>query len=228
MTEAAGQPEARPKRTGILGGTFNPIHNAHLRIAEEARDLFELDRVIFIPAATPPHKPLVDELSFASRLEMALLAVAGNPGFTVSDMEGVRGGRSYSIDTLRQLRAEQPQDELFFIVGADSFHDIATWREYAAIFGLCNVISVQRPGSTIKNLVEALPVAIAGEFCYDSAAKRLNHCSGHGVYALDGVLLDISSSHIRRLVRGGRSIRYLLPDAVEHYIKEQRLYTDAR
>ena len=215
-------------RIGILGGTFNPIHNAHLRIAEESRDLFGLDRVIFIPAATPPHKPLVGELSFASRLGMVRLAVADNPYFSVSDMEGVRGGRSYSIDTLRALRLEFPQDELFFIIGADSFNDISTWREYAAIFSLCNMVCVQRPGSTIKSLAVALPVAMAREFCYDSAAKRLDHCSGHGVYALDGVLLDISSSHIRQLVRGGRSIRYLLPDAVEHYIKEQRLYVDAR
>ena len=130
--------------------------------------------------------------------------------------------------TLRSIRETSPDDELFFIVGADSFNDISTWREYAAIFGLCNVISVQRPGSTITSLAEALPVAIAGEFCYDSAAKRLNHCSGHAVYALDGVLLDISSSHIRLLVQGGRSIRYLIPDAVEQYIKEQRLYVDAR
>lgn len=215
-------------KTGILGGTFNPIHNAHLRIAEEARDLFGLDRVIFIPAATPPHKPAVGELSFASRLEMVRLAVADNPCFSVSDLEGVRGGRSYSIDTLRALRLELPQDELYFIVGADSYHEISTWREYTAIFALCNVVCVQRPGSTIKSLAKALPVAMAGEFCYDAAAKRLNHSSGHGVYALDGVLLDISSSHIRLLARGGRSIRYLVPDAVEHYIKEQRLYIDAR
>ena len=215
-------------RLGILGGTFNPIHNAHLRIAEEARDLFDLDRVVFIPAATPPHKPQVGELSFADRLAMVRLATAGNGGFTVSDMEAVRGGRSYSIDTLRALSLELPQDEFYFIMGADSFNDISTWREYASIFTLCNVVCVQRPGSTIKSLAKALPVAMAHEFCYDTAAKRLNHSSGHGVYALDGVLLDISSSHIRQLARGGRSIRYLVPDAVEHYIKEQRLYTDAR
>jgi nicotinate-nucleotide adenylyltransferase len=215
-------------RIGILGGTFNPIHNAHLRIAEESRDLFGLDRVIFIPAATPPHKPLVGELSFASRLAMVRLSVADNPYFSVSDMEAVRGGRSYSIDTLRALRIEFPEDEIFFIIGADSFNDISTWREYAAIFALCNVVCVQRPGSTIKSLAMALPVAMSQEFCYDTAAKRLTHSSGHGVFALDGVLLDISSSHIRQLVRGGRSIRYLVPDAVEQFIKEQRLYTDAR
>jgi nicotinate-nucleotide adenylyltransferase len=213
---------------GLMGGTFNPVHLAHLRIAEEARDLFALDRVIFIPAATPPHKPQVGELSFADRLSMVRLATAGNDGFTVSDMEAVRGGRSYSIDTLRALSLELPQDELYFIVGADSFNDISTWREYASIFALCNVVCVQRPGSTIKSLAMALPVAMSSEFCYDAAAKRLTHSSGHGVFALDGVLLDISSSHIRQLVRGGRSIRYLVPDAVEQYIKEQRLYTDAR
>jgi nicotinate-nucleotide adenylyltransferase len=159
---------------------------------------------------------------------MVRLAIADNPHFSVSDMEGVRGGRSYSIDTLRALRLEFPEAELFFIVGADSFNDISTWREYGAIFTLCNVVCVQRPGSTIRSLAKALPVAIAGEFCYHVTAKRLSHSSGHGVYALDGVLLDISSSHIRLLARGGRSIRYLVPDAVEHYIKEQRLYIDAR
>ncbi|GFO53275.1 putative nicotinate-nucleotide adenylyltransferase [Geomonas sp. Red276] len=215
-------------KTGILGGTFNPIHNAHLRIAEEARDLFGLDRVIFIPAATPPHKPTVGQLSFTSRLEMVKAAVADNPSFAVSDMEGVRGGRSYSIDTLRELRERYPEDEIYFIVGADSFNDISTWREYNAIFGICHLICVQRPGSTIDSLAKALPVALAPEFCYDPAANRLNHGSGHCVYALNGVLLDISSSKIRKLVRAGRSIRYLVPAAVENYIKEQRLYIDAR
>ena len=215
-------------RIGILGGTFNPVHNAHLRIAEESRDLFELDRVIFIPAGTPPHKPLVGELSFADRLEMVRLATGDNPFFAVSDMEGVRGGRSYSVDTLRALGLQYPHDELYFIVGADSFHDISSWHDYPAIFTLCNLICVQRPGCSIASLEKALPVALACEFCYDATAKRLSHSSGHGVYALDGVLLDISSSHIRLLARAGRSIRYLLPDAVEHYIKEQRLYTDAR
>ena len=215
-------------KLGILGGTFNPVHMAHLRIAEEARDRFGLDRVIFIPAATPPHKPQVGELSFASRLEMVRLAIADNDRFSASDMEGVRGGRSYSIDTLRALHQEYPGDELFFIVGADSFNDISTWREYASIFAMCNVVCVQRPGSTIKSLAKALPVAISCEFGYNEASKMLSHSSGHGVYALDGVLLDISSSHIRHLARAGRSIRYLVPDAVENYIKGQRLYIDAR
>lgn len=211
-------------KIGILGGTFNPIHNAHLRIAEEARDNFGLDRVMFIPAATPPHKPAIGELSFRDRYEMVRLAVADNEQFSVSDMEAVRGGRSYSVDTLRELRQQYADDELYFIVGGDSFQDISTWREYGTIFGLCNVIAVQRPGATFESLAKALPVAIAHEFCYNEPAKMMSHSSGCGVFALHGVLLDISSSEIRALTQRGRSIRYLVPPAVEQYIKEHSLY----
>jgi nicotinate-nucleotide adenylyltransferase len=211
-------------KIGILGGTFNPIHNAHLRIAEEARERLDLARVVFIPAATPPHKPLAGELSFAVRYEMVRRAIADNPFFTISDLEGSRGGRSYSVDTLRSLRRDFPDDEFFFIIGGDSFLDIASWHEYAAMFALCNIVVIQRPGALFTCLEKSLPVAIAHEFCYDDAAQRLQHRSGYGVYALTGVLLDISSSDIRELARLGRSIRYLVPDAVEHYIKEQRLY----
>ncbi|MBJ6724805.1 nicotinate-nucleotide adenylyltransferase [Geomesophilobacter sediminis] len=215
-------------KIGILGGTFNPVHNAHLRIAEEARDNFGLDRVVFIPAATPPHKPTIGELSFADRLAMVQLAVADNPHFTVSDMEGVRGGRSYSIDTIRELRRLHPDDDFYFIIGGDSFRDISSWREYAEIFATCNVIAVQRPGATFESLAQSLPVAIANQFCYDEPAKMLSHSSGCGVFALHGVLLDISSSEIRALARQGRSIRYLVPGPVEQYIKEHRLYIDGR
>ena len=215
-------------KIGILGGTFNPIHNAHLRIAEEVRDRFDLARVMFIPAATPPHKPLAGELSFADRYEMVRLAIADNPAFVISDMEEKRGGKSFSIDTLKGLHRDFPHDEFFFIVGSDSFLDIGSWREYAAIFSLCNIVVVERPGAAVGPLDAALPVAIAHEFCYYGAEKRLAHRSGYSVYATAGTLLDISSSDIRELARLGRSIRYLVPDAVEHYIKEQRIYSDAR
>lgn len=215
-------------KIGILGGTFNPIHNAHLRIAEEARDRFALDRVLFVPAATPPHKPAIGELSFADRFQMVQLAIADNSFFGISDMEGVRGGRSYSVDTLRELTVRYPGDELYFIVGGDSFQEISTWRDYGTIFTLCNVIAVQRPGATFESLAKALPVAIAHQFCYNEPAKMLSHSSGCGVFALHGVLLDISSSEIRALSGRGRSIRYLVPDAVDKYIKDHRLYSDAR
>jgi nicotinate-nucleotide adenylyltransferase len=215
-------------KIGIIGGTFNPIHMAHLRIAEEVGDRFDLERVIFMPAAAPPHKPLADELPFAWRCAMVELAVADNPRFAVSDLEGKRGGKSYSIDTLRALRDEYPEDELFFIVGSDSFRDFSSWREYASIFYVCNVVVVERPGAVITDLTSCLSVAIAQEFCYYGAEKRLAHRSGYSVYYLEGIPLDISSSAIRKLVHQGRSIRYLVPEAVDHYIKEQRLYADDR
>ncbi|BDV41367.1 putative nicotinate-nucleotide adenylyltransferase [Geotalea uraniireducens] len=215
-------------KTGILGGTFNPIHLAHLRIAEEVRDRFALDRVIFIPAAAPPHKPMVGELPFETRCEMVRLAIADAPAFTVSTIEGEREGPSYSIDTLRALRAEATGDEFFFIVGSDSFLDIGAWHEYAAIFAAGNIVVVERPGAAITDFTAALPVAIATQFCYHAAEHRLAHRSGYSVYYLTGIPLDISSSSIRSLARLNRSIRYLVPEAVEHYIKEQGIYTDDR
>jgi len=201
---------------------------AHLRIAEESRDLLGLDRVMFIPAATPPHKPQIGALSYTDRFEMVRLAIADNPSFTISAMERERGGRSYSIDTLRQLRRENPEDDFFFIIGGDSFAEIASWHMYSDIFACSNIVAVQRPGSTFESLAQALPPAIANEFSSGETPRSLAHSSGHSLYAVDGVLLDISSSHIRSLVKSGRSIRYLVPEAVERYIEEQRLYTDVR
>lgn len=215
-------------RVAILGGTFNPIHHAHLRIAEEIRDSFALDQVIFIPAASPPHKPMEGEIPFEVRCQMVRLATADNPSFVVSDMEGRRPGKSYSIDTLRELRRERPGDEFFFVVGSDSFLDFGSWHEYEAIFSTCNIIAVERPGAVIRELAAALPVAVAPQFCYHAAEKRLAHRSGYSVYYLAGIPLDISSSAIRRLARLGRSIRYLVPEPVARYITEQRIYNHDR
>ena len=209
---------------GILGGTFNPIHRAHLRIAEEARDRFSLDRVIFVPAADPPHKPRVGQISFPHRLAMVQLAISGRPEFSVSEIEGKRPGKSYTIETLRAFREQFPGDRLFFIMGSDSFAEIGTWYDYPAIFAAASLIVVGRPGSTGISLASALPVAIAGQFCYDAAVNRLTHSSGTTVSYLDGVPLPISSSSIRDLVRHGRSVRHLVPERVERYIKEHTLY----
>jgi nicotinate-nucleotide adenylyltransferase len=213
-------------RIGILGGTFNPVHIAHLRIAEEVRERFDLARVLFIPAATPPHKPLAGELPFSLRKQMVRLAIAGNPFFAVSDIEGKREGKSYSIDTIHALRAEYPDDELFFVIGSDSFLDIGTWRSYGAIFALCNIVVVERPAAVVISLCSSLPLDVLHDFCYYEAEKRLAHRSGHSVYYIKGVPLDISSSAIRRLVQLGQSISYLVPEEVEHFIKEHRLYSD--
>lgn len=214
-------------KIGILGGTFNPVHIAHLRIAEEVRERFDLARVLFVPAATPPHKPLAGELPFASRCRMVELAIAGNPKFAVSDIEGKRHGKSYSVETIHAFRAGYPDDEFFFIVGSDSFLDIGSWHKYATIFASCNIVVVERPGAVVSSLSEALPIDIAPEFCYYGAENRLAHRSGYSVYYAEGIPLAISSSAIRIKVRLGRSIRYLVPEAVEHFIKEHRLYADA-
>ncbi|MHC1697356.1 MAG: nicotinate-nucleotide adenylyltransferase [Geobacteraceae bacterium] len=210
-------------KIGIFGGTFNPIHFAHLRIVEEIRETFALAKVIFVPAATPPHKPLADDLSFAERLKMVTLAVEENPYFSVSDVEGQREGKSYSIDTLRIFKEMFPGDELFFIMGSDSFADFRSWKNYSAIFCCCNIVTITRPG-TPNSLLQALPVDIAHEFCYHESQNRLSHRSGYSVYSIEGTQLDISSTTIRSLIRQGKSIKYLLPATVEQYISQQRFY----
>lgn len=213
-------------KIGILGGTFNPVHIAHLRIAEEVRERFELERIIFVPAATPPHKPLAGDLPFAIRHRMVGMAIAGNPSFTVSEIEGKRAGKSYSIDTIHAFRAKYPDDELFFVIGSDSFRDIGTWWKYADIFALCNIVVVERPDAVVLSICSSLPLDILHEFSYFDAEKRLAHRAGYSVYYVEGIPLNISSTAIRRLVRLERSIRYLVPEEVEHFIKEHGLYKD--
>lgn len=213
-------------KIGLMGGTFNPVHLAHLRIAEEARELCALDRVIFIPAADPPHKPLAGEVPFSRRYEMVRLAIAGNPAFELSDVEGRRPGKSYSIDTIGHFRAVHPADDLFFIIGSDSFLEIGQWHRYTEIFRSCSLIVVERPGCPVKDPSSALPVAIRGEFGYNAASHTLEHQSGRQVHFLRGCPLDISSTEIRQLASAGRSITYLVPHDVEAYIKEQRIYTE--
>jgi len=213
---------------GLMGGTFNPVHLGHLRIAEEARELCRLDRVLFIPTGDPPHKPLAGEVSFARRREMVRLAIAGNPAFELSDVEGQRGGKSYSIDTIGFFHTQRPADRLFFIIGSDSFLEIGLWHRYAEIFRLCSLIVVERPGRPVADPLEALPVAIRGEFGYTEPPRRLQHASGQYVHILAGRPLDISSTVIRSLVAAGRSISHLVPNAVEAYIKSQRIYTECQ
>ncbi|MBK5273885.1 MAG: nicotinate (nicotinamide) nucleotide adenylyltransferase [Desulfuromonadales bacterium] len=213
-------------KIGLMGGTFNPIHLAHLRIAEVARDLCGLDRVLFIPAADPPHKPLAGDVPFAQRCEMVRLAIAGNPAFEMSAIEGQRGGKSYSIDTIAVFSEEHPQDELFFIIGSDSFFEIGLWHRYAKIFRVCSLIVVERPGRPVTDPLAALPVAIKGEFGYTETPHMLRHMSGHVVHILKGCPLDISSTSVRSQVAANRSITCLVPPAVEAYIKNQRIYTE--
>jgi len=215
-------------RTGILGGTFNPIHLAHLRIAEEVREVCALDRILFIPAAAPPHKSVAEEVPFAERLAMVEAAIDGNPAFAASDLESRRKGKSYSVHTLEILRRDHPDQELFFIIGMDSFRDIGSWREYRRLFHLAHIVVAARPGISAEDPQALLPVAIRGDFCYDVSSKNLLHRSGNRVFFLEETFLDISSSRIRRLAADGRSIRYLVTPAVEDYISTHGLYKDQK
>ncbi|MDX9710218.1 MAG: nicotinate-nucleotide adenylyltransferase [Trichloromonas sp.] len=211
-------------KLGILGGTFNPIHLAHLRIAEEVREARALDRVLFIPAAVPPHKPLAGDIPFAQRLAMVEAAIADHPAFAVSDIENRRPGKSYSVHTLEALRREAPAAELFFIIGLDSFRDLSTWKEYQRLFDLTHLVVAARPGAAEGDPKSLLPIAIMKDFCYNRASNSLEHRGGNSIFFVEETLLDISSTRIRRMVATGRSIRYLVPAPVLDYIDRHGLY----
>lgn len=211
-------------KIAIFGGTLNPIHFGHLRSAEEVREAFGLDRVLFVPSAFPPHKRNEEVESPHHRIEMTRLAIEGNSYFEYSDMEVRRGGFSYSVDTVEEVSKELPDAEIYFILGVDAFFEIDSWKDYRRFLSLCNFIIVTRPGYERRSLGESLPLEVRGEFCYDSATGCYTHTSGHCLKFIEVTLLDISSTEIRKRLKAGRSVRYLLPQKVEEYIKENDLY----
>ncbi|MDD2851260.1 MAG: nicotinate-nucleotide adenylyltransferase [Desulfuromonadaceae bacterium] len=211
-------------RIGILGGSFNPVHNAHLQIAVEARQACTLERVLFVPAADPPHKTVAGNVPFAQRCRMVQLAIARTDAFVLSTIEGERCGKSYSIDTIRIFRSQYPGDELFFIIGGDSYLEIGTWHCYAEIFSLCNLIVVERPGCRIADPREALPAAVRELFVQGNSADRLTHESGTSVCFITGALLEISSTEIRQRAAAGADISTYVPPDVAAYISQQRIY----
>lgn len=216
------------RRLGLFGGSFNPIHLGHLRAAEEIREHYELDEVHFVLAATPPHKGAADLAPAADRLHMVELAVAAAPAFRTSTMEIERGGTSYSIDTIRQVLAGPGRpSHLVFILGLDAFLDLHTWKDYGEIFACCDMALLPRPGCRSTVSIADFPVATRERFCYDSARDCFCHDSGHTVTLVHIPPLHISATEIRRRVREGRSIRYLVPAPVERYIGERELYRRA-
>ncbi len=216
--------ERRP-RLGIFGGTFNPIHFGHLRAAEEVCEALALHHLWFIPAAHPPHKGAPDLTPFEVRLEMTRLAVGDHPVMAVSDLEGRRPGMSYSIETLRLLREEVgPTWELYFILGLDAMLEIRTWKDYAQLFELCHFVVLDRPGYDRRRLEEMLTRNVQPQFQALEGGAGFQHLSGYQVLWQQTTLLDISATGIRRLVRQGRSIRYLLPEPVRGYIINYGLY----
>jgi len=196
---------------GILGGTFNPPHMGHLVMAQEAFDQLDLERVVFLPVAVPPHKEAHEDPGGAARVELCRLAVAGDERLGVSTLEVDRGGASYTVDTLRELHELSPEHDLTFIVGGDMAHSLPAWREPAAILALARLAVAERVGVGREEI-----------------ARRLGPLhGGDRVTFFDMPRIDVSSSDIRRRVAEGRPIRYLVPDAVADAIGQRNLYRTA-
>jgi nicotinate-nucleotide adenylyltransferase len=197
-------------KTGILGGTFDPIHKGHLAVAEEVRLRLHLDDVLFIPVGHPWRKADSPILPAEHRVEMVRLAIADRPSFRVSTIEVDREGPSYTIDTLEELQsAHGGGDEIYFVVGWDSLTDLPNWRAPERIIRLCQLVAVPRPGYFPPDL-ESLEDSVAG------ISER--------VILLDGPEVDVSASEIRERVARGLPISGFVPEAVEKYIREHGLY----
>ena len=203
-------------RVGILGGTFDPIHYGHLAIAEEVREALELDRVLFVPAALPPHKLDEEVAPAADRAAMVELAIAGNPSFAISRIELERDGPSYTADTLGELADEVARQRvarsLYFIISAEALSGFATWHDPTRILELARLAVVPRPGAPFPDAARLAAMLPGGS---DSVAR---------VECVATVPLAHSSSEVRARVAAGHSIRYLVPPAVESYIRDHRLY----
>lgn len=210
---------------GLFGGTFNPIHCGHLRSADEICSAFALDRIYFIPSASPPHKQHDDIAPVPHRYKMVELAVADNPAFVASRIEIERSGPSYSVDTIRTFGAGLKSTSIAFIIGMDAFCEMHTWREYREIPRLCDLIVTSRPGFPTPAIEDLLPVALRSAFWYDSSKHRYQHDSGHTLtlYTING--LQISASAVRENIQLGHSLHRQIPPAVSAYITEHDLYT---
>jgi nicotinate-nucleotide adenylyltransferase len=201
-------------KIGIMGGTFDPIHNGHLIIAETVRENLRLDKVLFIPCSIQPNKLSSAITEGHHRLEMVKLAVAGNSGFEASDIEINREGITYSIDTLNELsKLYGKGSELVFIIGADTVWELVKWKSFEKVFKLCSFAAVPRPGygnARMKKRIEALIKSY-----------------GANIMLTESPSIDISSTDIRKRFASGVSARYLVPDSVLDYINDNRLYINA-
>ena len=195
-------------RVGILGGTFNPPHLGHLICAQEAYLQLKLDRVTLIPARIPPHKPVDDEPGPEHRLELCRVAVGNDDRFDVSDVEIMREGPSYTVDTLELLHSREPESELFLIVGGDIAAGLQSWREPERVLSLATLAVAGRRGTSRAEVDDALS----------------GICGGERAEFFQMPTISIASTALRRRVRAGEPIRYYVPDAVVSYIDRHRLY----
>ncbi len=208
-------------KIGILGGTFNPPHTGHLRLAQEVAYTHGLERIIFVPCSVPPHKSHSEIAHPDHRLEMTRLSVSDNPVFEVSDMELKLEAPSYTYRTLEEFSRDN-NNEYYFIIGTDSLSEIHTWKNYTRLFYLSSFIVVQRGGLDFDVVWRGVPEDLASRFTLRDGV--LTHESSHLALRSEVVGLNISATRIRGLVRLGQSIRYLVHEAVREYIEKTRLY----
>jgi len=230
----------RAPRTGVLGGTFDPIHVGHLAVARQAADGLGLDRVLLLPSRTPPHRPIDPSASAFHRFAMVALAAATDGRLAASDLELRREGPSYTADTLRALRAAGLERwQIFFLTGADAFAEIATWREYPAVLDLAHFVVCPRAGVAAASLATRLPELAARMILVPAGARPPEaeapglHRVGAGpggngpetrVFLLDGATPDVSSTDIRARARAGRPLAGLVPPEVDDHIRRHGLY----
>jgi nicotinate-nucleotide adenylyltransferase len=222
----------RTARVGIYGGTFNPIHVGHLRAAEEVAEALDLERVIFVPSAQPPHKSASPEdpiAPAADRLAWVRAAVAGNPRFEVDALELERGGSSFAVDTLRDIAKRTAPELPVFIIGHDAFVDLGTWREPEALLRFAHFAVTTRPPVSRGSLRDWLPDVFTDsvEIAPDGRSGR-HRSAGTWIRLLEITLIDVSSTKIRSRLRRGRSVRYLIPDPVIEGIARSGAYRRSR
>jgi len=218
-------------RVGVFGGSFNPIHLGHLLLAEDILELLRLDRILFVPASAPPHKPARGLAPAGDRYAMTELAIRGNPRFAMSDLELRRPGPSYTVDTLEALQQEGGADVAFFLlIGSETFLDLLSWRDPQRVARLARLVVIPRAESAFDpDGIQAQKVlAEIGQECWIRVPPPLAAAepAGKGVLLVAATSLPISSSDLRRRAREGRSLTYRMPEAVRAYVLEHRLYRD--
>ena len=217
-------------RIGVLGGTFDPIHFAHLRLAEEVAEAFLLDTVRLIPSADPPHRTSPGA-SAQDRLRMVRLALESAGDHLVADgSELERVGKSYMVDTLKALREENPSEAISLILGTDAFIELMTWYEWQQLFTLAHIIVASRPNLPISQLKNKLKGELFAEFEQrNSRDYNTISSSTHGlIYTYEFTSLEVSGTSLRKRIQNGLSLKYLLPDNVINYIQDYSLYEESR
>ena len=202
---------------GIFGGTFDPVHYGHLRVALEVKEIFELDEVRLIPSATPPHReqPVA---SAVMRLNMLELAIANQPGLVIDTRELKRSGASYMVDTLSSLRQDLPNQTLLLFIGTDAFNHLNTWHQWQRLFDFAHIIVMTRPGYSHQRLDDFLTAKIAAN------RSELSQTKAGKIFFQPVTQLDISATALRKLIAEKRNPGFLLPDAVINYINQNQLY----